>query len=316
MASPFAPSFIDDLPSELLLSILSYATLNGDIASLRLVNARFNNFIIEQHQPLFQYLCTAHRLTDRLLKTYFSHPAVKGDGIEGLILLSQEVSTVRSLSEGEQQTTGGDHDQSVTNLLWFSTFTRALRAGLDTRQPLRDILAPSNTIDSALPLALDSSFQHWLKEDLSLTELEAIITAINIAASRLWSSVFLYKAHSSRVNTFASLSGHTFNIEQAILTEHVIWQGPRWTGRMLISPGQGKTDDLEHRLHLLGPWSGSNEDGARIAANGLARLLWKERQRKVDEGREMNIQQTAKGQVTITTLPINPVVWRGNSGDL
>ncbi len=310
---------LQNLLSELLLLILVQATGNCDVPNLRLVNSGLNQIVVEHHRALFLGLCWTHSLPDTLLDAYFTHHAVKADGVEGLLFLSREVSTLETFCKDEQHLIGGDsgiQNRTLTHLLWFSTFTSALKAGVDLQQNPQDILAPSGTIDSAVPLAMTYSFKDWIKNSLSLTELEAIITAINIAASKLWASVFLYKVHSSRVNTFASLSGHTFNIEQAILTEHIIWHGPRWAGRLLTSPALGNTDSLEHRLHLFGPWFGSKEDGARIAANGLARFLWKERQRKVDEEREKKAQQSLQGQAVVATLSINPAVWRGSAGDM
>jgi hypothetical protein len=134
------------------------------------------------------------------------------------------------------------------------------------------------------------------------------------------------------INTFASLSGFTFNIEQAVLTEYVIWNGPGWAARVLGGncDGEldGEVDDVEGRMQRYGPWKGSKEDGARIAANGLARLLWKERGRKVEEERERvrvmremvvrSGEETGKDVVAVqvSTLQVSPVVWRGSAGDM
>ena len=312
-------SSLESLPSELLLPILVHVTFNGDLACLRLLSPGLNSFMTQQSQFLLKNLCSIHRFPDRLVDAYCQYHAVIPNSLEALLLLSSEVAVLDILCEDEQRLTDprkSAENETLTNLLWSSTFTCALKAGVGTKQPLRDILAPSENIDGVLPLALNTSFRDFLKEGLGLAELEAVITAINISASKLWSSVFLYKAHSSRVNTFASLSGHTFNIEQAILTEHIIWHGPKWAARMLSAHAVGSGGSFERLLHHHGSWMGSNEDGARIAANGVARLLWKDRQRKVDEEREKLAQLSPQQNALVANLALNPVVWRGSSGDL
>ncbi|KAJ9606820.1 hypothetical protein H2200_008830 [Cladophialophora chaetospira] len=182
-----------------------------------------------------------------------------------------------------------------------------------------DVLVPAPDGRQTFSKSFSDEFVHFLKEELTLEELEAIIAAISVCVTRLWSAVFMFRPKDSTVVGFSSLSGTSFSTDQAILTEHVIWRGPLWVSRILDQYGPGERvatqigDEIEVEEILVkeGLWKGSREEGARLAANGVARLLWKERQERIETK-----ANASAGKVNITDIRVNPSVWRGSSGDM
>ena len=300
------------LPRELVVAVLQHAA--GSLAELRLVDSALSSSITEHRCTLLRSLCLSYDISDQLLDQYCHYHEVSPSDISALLRLNRELAAVQAFGEDCRGHQKESFDGIAAGMVRFSMLTASLRGSWDFPQPLQDALTSSVTIDGIVPKALSISFKQLLKDQCSLTDLESIIAAINVTASKLWSSVFLHRTSASRVNTFASLSGHTFNIEQAILTEHVIWHGPTWAASLLKEAQPSRATNFELQLQEYGPWAGTKEDGARLAANGLARLLWKERQRKVDEERERQAQLA--GQKAVSSLAINPAVWRGSAGDM
>jgi hypothetical protein len=180
-----------------------------------------------------------------------------------------------------------------------------------------DVLAPSPNNEHSVSGLLSKNFVRLVKETLGLEELESAIAAINMSTIKLWSSLLLFRPKDSTVGSFGSLTGVSSNADQAILAEHVIWKGPSWVARILeryTSPTSGQTG-LENLPDVTiveqGIWKGSREEGARLAANGVARLLWKERQDKIEQR-----AHDSKGRIAIADLRVDPAVWRGSSGEM
>jgi hypothetical protein len=128
----------------------------------------------------------------------------------------------------------------------------------------------------------------------------------------------MFRPKDSTVSGFGSLSGASFNTDQAILTEHLIWKGPLWAAQVLKLHGPAEIGatpaanaEIGDKLVQEGIWKGSREEGARLAANGVARLLWKERQEKIEAK-----ASSSAGKISITDMRANPSVWRGASGDM
>jgi hypothetical protein len=75
-----------------------------------------------------------------------------------------------------------------------------------------------------------------------------------------------------------------------VLMEHVIWRGPLWVAQVLRlqcpSLGEFREDgcrqSVDERLANEGIWNGTRQEAARLVANGVARLLWKERQLRIE----------------------------------
>lgn len=174
----------------------------------------------------------------------------------------------------------------------FAVVSRLLNDSATVSRMTGDLLAPSASGEHSESKLMSQRLRHLLRHELTLEELESVIAAINVCTNRLWSTIFLVSPRDSSVSSFGSLSGVSFNTDQAILTEHVIWKGPRWVSRLLgeyvtrggeQGCGTGGDGHLDMTLVNEGVWRGSREDGARLAANGVARFLWKEREERIEQ---------------------------------
>ena len=326
---------IFDLPTEILSQIVRYVNLNGDLAELRSSNSNFVELSSHQSRFLFEDLCIRYSVSPQTAQYLLSKD-------HGKPFTNNEFEPNKSdilrwtYFLHKTEILGSDADQAMSHTLphkisrlqlssrepfvLFASLTRLLNSSLTTsHSTASDVLAPSPDGGQYISKRFSERFVKFLGPCLTLEELEAIIAGISVCVAKLWSSVFMFRPKDSTISGFGSLSGASFSTDQAILTEHVIWRGPIWVAKILERFGSGdnfptyaesstKVDDV---LVKEGVWKGSREDGARLAANGVARLLWKERQRKIE----------AKGaasadKVSIVEMRVNASVWRGSAGDI
>jgi hypothetical protein len=322
-----------DCPAEILIDIVRYVNYNSDVSSLRLVNRRLAEIIRQQAQILINDFRSKHGLSKRVTDTYLTSTSWSSlpPTTENNVL--DTVSLRHFLRRMDRIAT--DLDRAV----WNSTCYGQLRSRFVNREPfmlfaaLSDMLEESTTVLSLTgtvlaPCASGQTFApkqltprliHFLEHEISLDELESIITLINVCATKLWSSIFLFQNADTAVTSFGSLGGYSFNTDLAILTEHVIWKGPKWVSWLLKlqEPTSGGSKTSSHgqaRDSVLhnGIWNGSREDGARIAANGVARLLWRERHRKIEQKQ----QDTPPGTIQTEELQPASTVWHIPSADM
>ncbi|KIV90123.1 hypothetical protein PV10_07464 [Exophiala mesophila] len=330
-----------DLPPEVLGQIVHQVTLGSGLQNWRLTNSYINNIATESSRTLLNQLCRVYQISDRVLHLYWrfnldkaasasasqsEHPDLKD-----VIALNHLLQTTNLIANDwnrrriSENGSGRFAKPSSEPYMLFSAFTHQLRRSQTVLSMTGTILAPCSSGQTFAPKVLADSFVHFLESQLTLSELEDIISIINICVTKLWSTVFLHRPKDATVTSFASLSGYITNTDQAILTEHVIWRGPRWVARVIEEYGIDYADcgsagdcteaRVPDRLVTNGIWTGSQADGAILAANGMARLLWRERQRKIDE-QQKHASREGGNVVRVSEVHTNPQVWRGSSGDL
>ncbi|KIW95469.1 uncharacterized protein Z519_04054 [Cladophialophora bantiana CBS 173.52] len=326
---------ISELPAEILAQIVRYANLNGDVPNLRLSNSRILALADSQTHLLLDDLCFRYGISARVRDLYLSqkagerfsrtrrpniiHVMAFGNFLRMTGLLAADLD--RGI---RQPTLTGVPPSQLGNrepFLLFAIFSQVLNSSLEfSHSTIADLLAPSPDAGHLLSKQFSEKFVHFLRQELALEELEGIIGAISVCSMRLWGTVFLFRPRDSTISSFGSLSGASFNTNQAILTEHVIWKGPLWASRILRVYGPadaGSTQEtkmgaeVDDNLVREGVWRGTRCEGARLAANGVARLLWKERQQKIDAKASAAAERTS-----IADLRIDASVWRGSSGGL
>ncbi|KAI1618841.1 hypothetical protein EDD36DRAFT_480807 [Exophiala viscosa] len=324
-------STLVDLPSEILMQILQHVNLNGDLARLSLCNSQVAAYISQQGHSFTKDLCSHHRISPRVLELFLRHGNDKhgpsGPSIQGglhAIALSHFLQDMRIIGVSVQSLrdvrSAGPRLANSEPYLLLAVMIRLLNDSSTVTPWNGDVLAPSADGERSLSRLLPEKFLQCLDTGLSLEEPESVVAAINLCSTMLWSKIFLFRPKDYSVLSFGSLSGASFNMEQALLTEHVIWKGPRWVARLLAwskagerqdAQGPSNCDNVDLTRVSEGIWRGSHQEGARIAANGLARLLRRKRQEK--------IEQTASSsniRVVITDMRVNAAVWRGSAGDM
>ncbi|KIV84568.1 hypothetical protein PV11_00341 [Exophiala sideris] len=323
-----------ELPAEILVLVLRYVNINGDLACLRLCNSRLAGAISLQVHWFIKDLCSCHRISPRVLEMFIRHQKdsqassdTSRQSILNVLGLGRFLHDMRFIAADLDVMVGPPgartapaHLASGNAFLLFAVISHMLNTSSTVTPWNGDVLAPTVDGEHSLSRLLPETFLHFLDNELSLEELESVIAAINLCSTKLWSTVFLFRPKDYSVLSFGSLSGASFNMEQALLTEHVIWKGPQWVARILAwcnsGGGQAAYDDRNRgNLDLTvvndGVWRGPHQEGARIAANGLARLLWKKRQEKIEQN-----ASACNIRLLITDMRINAAVWRGSSGDM
>ncbi|ETI22241.1 hypothetical protein G647_06314 [Cladophialophora carrionii CBS 160.54] len=326
---------IFNLPKEVLAQIVRYANFNGDLPGLRLVHPRLLGVLGYQYRLLLEDTLLRYGISSRTLSLYrsqhvgrpFPHSDLDPVMLD-VLALDRFLRETGSLAVDAEQALRPLHNVLVEHqpssrepFMLFAAFTRVLNSSTTVSHTTAfDLLAPSPNGAQTYSKRYSDSFLRFLKQELTLVELEAIIGAISVCAMKLWSTVFVFRPKDSTVTGFGSLSGASFNTDQAILTEHIIWKGPLWAARVLELYGPAETGATSttqvdavvgNNLIKDAVWRGTREEGARLAANGLARLLWKERQERI----EAKASSTAE-KISITDMRVNPSVWRGSSGDM
>jgi hypothetical protein len=316
-----------DLPAEILAQIVRHVNINGDFSRLRLSNSRFLEIGFHRHRLLFEDLCLRYDIGRRSSRLYLSLAGAKRTVNGGLEPSTRDVLKFTNfLHETKALAAGVDHAMSRRQLssrepfVLFAIFSEVLNSSLTiSHSTMSDLLAPAVDAVYSFSKSFSQNFVQFLREELTLEELEAVIAGISVCVTKLWSDVFMFRPKDYTISGFGSLSGASFNTDKAILTEHVIWRGPLWAARILKLYGSARnplsnTDigtQLDDTLVRDGIWKGSREEGARLVANGVARLLWRERQLKIDAREKLSA-----GPARITDMRVDVSVWRGSSGDM
>ncbi|OAP60551.1 hypothetical protein AYL99_05553 [Fonsecaea erecta] len=328
--------FMPQLPTEILAQILRDANLNGDLPNLRLSNSRILALATRQTHILLDDLCLKYGISPQVRNLYFSHRAgnkftsgIPQPDIIDVMAFGNFLRMTGLLAADLDSAMGHYTDTTVPAwrlcnrepFVLFAIFSQMLNSSLvASHSTMADLLAPSPDSGQLFSKQLSERFVHFLRQELMLEELEGIIRAINVCSTRLWGTVFLFRPKDSTVTSFGSVSGASFNMDHAILTEHIIWKGPLWASQILkkYGPADARFEhqtaggaEVDDSLVKEGIWSGLRSEGARLAANGVARLLWKERQQKI----EAQVSASAE-RIGIADMRLDPSVWRGSSGDM
>ncbi|KIX95546.1 uncharacterized protein Z520_08666 [Fonsecaea multimorphosa CBS 102226] len=327
---------IPELPTEILAQIVRYANLNGDLPNLRLSNSRTLALADRQSHLLLDDLCLRYGISPRVRDLYLSQrtgdrstSGIRHPDVIHVMALGNFLRLTGLLAADLDSAIGHPANTAVPTLricnrepfVLFAIFSQVLNSSLGVvHSTMADLLAPSPDAGQSFSKQFSETFIHFLRQELVLEDLEGIIGAINVCSTRLWSTVFLFRPKDYSVSSFGSLSGASFNIDHAILTEHVIWKGPLWASQILRKYGPANAcfeyqtaggAVVDDSLVKEGIWRGLRSEGARLAANGVARLLWKERQQKIETKTSASAER-----IGITDMRLDPSVWRGSSGDL
>lgn len=321
---------LSDLPSEIASLILVYSHVNGDLASVRLVSRRLSDLASRGCRTFVETTCCQYGIASQVFKSYQDtvnqgQIRTHEDDLLPILALRSELQTLNLLATPATRQNTDDGDRTVLGLLLFSILSRKLQAKPGGDGSGKRILACNDTINGIRSLSVGQELLHHLDSDVSLAELEGMISAINLSAAKLWTFLLFSKPAHARTMSYVSLGGPPFSVDQALVTEHVIWKGPKWVASMLEqqkSSGEVKgvpsktLVEFDELLRSHGPWRGSNEDGARIAAGGMARFLWSQRTGKVEGELETHKRETPEGKFQIAELRVNAGVWRGSAGDM
>lgn len=327
-----------DLPAETLVQISQHVNFNGDLPRFRQVNSRLNDISQGQSRHFLDSLCQRYDLTLPIVDLYFrrklessasssSEPRLADvlaldHFLRSMEAVAEDVDRILRSRTNSQQGRARHIDRE--SFLLFAILSHLLRLSQTVLSMTGTVLAPCNSGETFAPKLLSKGFIHFVQHELALSDLESIISIINVCATKLWSTIFLFRPRDSTVSSFGSLSGYSFNTDQAILTEHVIWKGPKWVSHVLKRYGASREHtgdaysmardhwELHDQIVTEGVWRGTHENGALLAANGVARLLWRERQQKIEQAKRGDPVPA----VAVTDMQTNPVVWRGSAGDM
>lgn len=327
-----------DLPTETLVQISQHVIFNGDLPRFRQVNSRLHEISQGQSCHFLDSLCQRYGLRISVVDLYF-RKKLESNALEfgeprlvDVLALDHFLRIVdivaaeveKALQSGTEIHRAHSRRINRESFLHFAILSHLLRLSQTVLSMTGTVLAPCNSGETFAPKLLSNSFVELVQHDLTLLDLESIITAINVCVTKLWSTIFLFRPKDSTVSSFGSLSGYSFNTDQAILTEHAIWKGPKWVAQVLRRYAGSSMDEADaistpradkepdDQIVTKGIWRGTHENGALLAANGVARLLWKERQQKIEQAKRGDAGRT----VAITNTHANPVVWRGSAGDM
>ena len=329
MPSTLVP-YLADLPAETVSLVLEYVNFNGDLPAVRGVNRRLYAMITRSSRALSKDTCRQYGIPLTGLEHYSAlRDDLKTRGAEeGMLLLlalRSELHAFQRLTIDAGRRNIGEADSMLHGLLLFSIFAKTLHDQGRRQDSTTTIMVSDKNLNKARCIALNQRSMHLLETGFTLIELESMVTAINMCASKLWSNVSGFRLADAQTQSFANLGGYTFSIEQAILTEAVIWKGPTWVARMprtsYLASGHPIEDmDTRGRFEVLlngnDLWRGSREEGARLAATGVARLLWRVRSKRVEDEQMQKKREEQAQPVAITDLKLNAAVWRGSAGDM
>ena len=329
MYSKYVPHFAD-LPAETVSLVLEYINSNGDLPAVRGVNRRLCAMVTSNSRALVKDTCRQYNIPFTTFEHYSasrSDPKTR-DAEEDLLLmlaLRSELDAFRRLAIDAGRQNISEADSMLHGLLLFSILAKTLYDQGRRQDSTTTIMVSDKNLNKARCIALNQRSMHLLETGFTLMELESMVIAINMCASKLWSNVSGFRLADAQTQSFANLGGYTFSIEQAILTEAVIWKGPVWVAKMprtcYIASGHRIEDMNTHgRFEVLlngnDLWRGSREEGARLAATGVARLLWRVRQQRVEDEQMQKKREEQSRSAGIADLKLNAAVWRGSAGDM
>jgi hypothetical protein len=310
------------LPTEVLAQVVRAVSLNGDLACWRGTHPILRDVADSQSRILVEDQRIQHRISQKVLQAFLetNEDLRRTGAMHGehgrLQVLNAFVRDTNSLRDGGNHTSepGNRPSRTIANreaVMLFAIFSSVLKSSMAaTHSTMSDVLVTSPEGPSLHSWQFSSEFRHYIEHEVALSDLEAIISVISICTHQLWDWLLTQADGSLPVKTFGSLSGAILNSDQAVLTEQVIWNGPFWVSNMLaqsnhaVKRGQAQLDTM--LMTNIG-----KADAARLAANGVARYLWRERQRKIDKSASEQAQA-----VVVNDLRVNNAVFRGAAGDM
>lgn len=306
------PTTLSGIQTELLLLILDYINLNGDVSSFGLTCTRFHDVIKHNTPSLLKALQTTYALPP-LLVTPPTLPTFIG-------LQSQ----LHDLQNFPLPTNPQDTRASllVTSHLHRQLTTPAHHSTLTITSPLPTLTA---TITTSVPAPYTQAIRA-----LSLADFDAYIDGLNQCASALWQVIEAQELSALMRHTLALYANgdqsNSIDLERVVCAEIAIWRGVSWclhfardvhrlrSKRVASSSGKGELErcytasmsgavtarSLLARTSGEGGgleklWQGSDSEADKLASGGLAAWLCRERKARYEEAVELNGGQLPLG---------------------
>jgi hypothetical protein len=315
-------SRILQLPTEVLAQIVRTVSLHGDLTNWRGTHPALRAIADSQSRVLVEDLRIQSGISLGVLDVFLAADDISMQtGAVNVypgrlqVLTAFVRDTVCLTAGGNQSGESGYKSSRIMAhkeaLMLFAIFSRTLKSSMaTTHSTMSDVLVAPSEGPSLLSWQFSAEFCHYIEHEMTLLELESIIRMVSICTHKLWNWLLTNSDERLPVQTFGSLSGAILNSDQAVLTEQVIWNGPLWVSSMLAqpnNPAEGKRAQLDGILMR----NVGKADAARLAANGVARYLWRERQRKIDKLASQQAQA-----VVVNDLRIDSAGFRGGAGDM
>ncbi len=302
---------LTNLPVEVLSLIIRFSNTLGDLSPLRLVCSTMNSVIREEVGRFLEDIRLHHGISTRVMQLYDHERNLEScEQVRYYLAFRRNVAKLEMLIPF----VGGNMESGIVGgLLVFYAFSHSIRS----RRLATSLLQTNNP--SPEELATEWGF----RARLTVSEIETLIHIINLCSSAIWVRVGTYRSPSAR--DFSCHQGINDTLQQAVLTEHVICNGPLWVYEMLCHqpPEQWselfevKTTDILNVGCYRESWYLSTGDAARYAASGLARSLWRERTIKIkQEADERRQDQVEHGSRPMAEVRVHAGIWRGGAGDL
>jgi hypothetical protein len=313
-------TLLTELPDEVLVFILRYGNLNGDLARLRLVHPLLNQLIREENSD--QYLldaCSCFAIASSTAAVFYGACGWQDTpkDVGQCIAFRHEIAVAERLIAYDESADNVDLKSPRTSLnavMLFSAFSRLLQH-FRREAGLRPNLPGSTDQDERVLLDL----QQHLHLCWGLDEVENLISAIAQYTSHVSTAISPDTAiDQSLVPCFESLPGFA-NGTHLRVAEAVAHNGPRWVATVLdgaidsdelaaiIQPAENLSNDRgDARTYYFDP---------RTHLNRLTRMLWLERAELADEERRRR-ESLGLEKMKVKDLQLNNHIWRGSSGDM
>jgi hypothetical protein len=299
------------LPVEVTLLILRETAWNNSLRELRAVNSHFNILIKENAGTLLREIWRNRNLpTTSLAHVQNSryHQAVPdasqgfSASLRALLVVQHAVPILQELLE----------ERELPCVLLATLLNHMLVSGSKEQQSVQGgddtatVVRPTAALDATTSTLIADGYRDTLLQ-LSLADLDTYIQGLNVVTTVVWRELCLacFTDMAEYGPPWDMGTGRSYALEQAIVTEVVLWCGPRWSVNLLrllgsSAPWKGGSGDGEttaRAIEGIGTsagffaemnsgsatiWRGEKENAIAVASRGMGSWLWKERKRRYD----------------------------------
>ena len=323
---------LTSLPAEILTEILRYVNVNGDLAQLRLVSTQMNTFMGEEQHRYLHDIRSRYAISERVMQLYHdSHGTSEGAAeLCYYLFFRREVAMFQALDShlpraSSATQASGLRESPISSFLLLSAMARKYK-NMEQCQVAQAGTIHNMTLEDCS--AIVGSLRYYLGTNWELEEIEVVISATSRCASALWcldpsnKPIEPFKNfHEPRLQGCCVHFGGCDNRQEAILTEHLLTNGPAWAARILLSQAVLQQHDWSPRARSLqlrsfdAIWRIAPQHGARQAASGVARMLWRLRPSKLEEEQQRRQREKLEA-LKIQDMRVSAGVWRGSAGDI
>jgi hypothetical protein len=325
------------LPSEIFQQILSETMTFQNFTSLRLVHPHFNDTIRVSAEHLMRSLVRSQNVSDRVLSLSQQFEGIKAGNepaeqkLSALLRLHQNVATgvrLEAVLDAHREKfvafpiwadVPAKGFGRIESVLLFAAFQHELVRAAEVCEGggfPRMIARANSSNDHFQWLKLDQRFADFVRDQLTVDDLQALITIVNFSAisTRFIDTILTARYYFND----ARATDHWQNeqLGSALLAERILWEGPSWLAKSLhqsVTPALQQLTITAAALERT-IWTGSRGEAAQLTANGVARLLWKERVMKLELERQVAETSGMETKQRRSDLRVDAAVWRGSSG--